>query len=247
MTLLSLENLSVSLGGRTIVEDVSITVGTGEVVGLIGPNGAGKTTLLRAAQGLVPFKGTSSLAALGPKARARHAAFLPQEREIAWPVEVARLVLLGRLPHGEGGPEDILARDAAITALGLEALRHRAATELSGGEKARVLLARVVAQSTPLVLADEPCASLDPAHQIAVMRVFAQMANTGHGVLATLHDLSLAARHCTRLILMNDGRVAAEGEPRNVLTEARLAQVFGIRGTFEESVEGPILKVFDTI
>lgn len=247
MTLLTLDRLSVQLGGRDILHEVSLEIDAGEVVGLIGPNGAGKTTVLRAAQGLLQHGGESSLSTLAPRARARHAAFLPQEREIAWPVEVERLVLLGRLPYGEGAEADVEACISAIATLGLESLRHRAATELSGGEKARVLLARVVAQETPLILADEPCASLDPAQQIAVMRVFQGLADKGRGVLVTLHDLSLAARFCNRLILMSEGRIVAAGTPEKVLTTERLASVFGIRARLDESGDGPTLTVFDTI
>ena len=247
MTLMTLDALSVRLSGRAIVSEVSLGVEAGEVVGLIGPNGAGKTTLLRAAQGLLPHEGESSLAALPPGPRARHAAFLPQEREIAWPVEVERLILLGRLPHGGGGPADLAARDRAIAALGLDAFRHRPATELSGGEKARVLLARVIAQETPLILADEPCASLDPAHQIGVMRAFRDLAAEGRGILVTLHDLALAARFCSRLVMMDEGRVVATGAPAEVLTEDRLARVFGIRARLDTSGESPVLTVMDTI
>ncbi|TNF58548.1 MAG: ABC transporter ATP-binding protein, partial [Rhodobacteraceae bacterium] len=155
MTLLTLEALTVRRGECPVVDHVTATIGEGECVGLIGPNGAGKTTLLRAALGLMPHQGRSSLAALSPLARARHAAWMPQSREIAWPVSVETLIALGRIPHLPRGARlrdaDQAAVDAAIARMGLGGLRARTATELSGGEQARVLIARALAQETPLL------------------------------------------------------------------------------------------------
>ena len=202
MTLLNLSNLTVRRGECPVVDGVSLTVGAGEFVGLLGPNGAGKTTLLRAALGLLPHDGVSNLSSLSPAARARTAAFLPQGREIAWPVAVADLVALA------GRGED--ATNRAIARMGLEAYRTRSATALSGGEQARVLIARALAQDTPLLLADEPVAGLDPEAQIRTCKVFQDLAAEGRGVVASLHDLGLAARHCTRLVLMARGRLVAQ-------------------------------------
>lgn len=239
MTLLTLRDLTVWRGTCPVVDHVSLTVAEGEFVGLIGPNGAGKTTLLRGALGLLPSTGHSSLVALAPRARARATAFLPQGREIAWPVTVETVVALGRGPHlGQGGE----AVDRALARMGLEQHRHRKATELSGGEQARVLIARALAQEAPLLLADEPVAGLDPEAQLRTMEVFCDLAAEGHGVVASIHDLGLAARACTRLVLLHRGQVMADGPPRDVLSERNLAEVFGVRGFHAETPDGPVFQ-----
>lgn len=239
MSLLSLDGLTVRRGHCPVVDHVTLTIGPGEVVGLIGPNGAGKTSLLRGALGLLPHEGRSSLAALAPAARARAAAFLPQGREIAWPVTVETLVALGRAAQGgDGGP----AVEDALDRMGLQSYRHRSATALSGGEQARALIARVLAQDTPLVLADEPVAGLDPEAQIRTMQVFADLAAEGRSVVTSIHDLGLAARHCSRLLMLHRGRLVADGPPAAVLTDQRLAEVFGIRGFHADTADGPVFQ-----
>jgi len=244
--LLELDRLTVRRGTRLVLDGASLRVSAGEVVGLLGPNGAGKTTLLRAALGLLPHEGTSSLARLPARARARAAAFLPQGREIAWPVPVQDLVALGRAPHG--APDTTHpAVTRAIARMGLEAFRHRPATALSGGEQARVLIARTLAQEAPLVLADEPVAGLDPEAQIRTMQVFADHARAGGAVVASVHDLGLAARHCTRLVLLRAGRLVADGTAAEVLTEDNLARVFSIRGFHAETGDGPVFLPLGTI
>lgn len=251
MSLLSLTDLSVALRGRTVFRDISFSIGAGEFVGLIGPNGSGKTTLMRAALGLLPFEGHSSLAALPEAARAKHAAWMPQSREIAWPVTVESVVMLGRLPHQtamqSANSEDHERVEAALAQMELIEMRHRAATRLSGGEQARVLIARALAQDTPLLLADEPIAGLDPAHQIATMETFATQAAVGKSSLVSLHDLGLAVRHCTRLILLGDGRLVADGPPEKVLTPERLAQVFGISAWYQRTEQGPVYQPLQVI
>ena len=239
--LLEAAGLTVRLGGRDVLRAASLRVEAGECVGLIGPNGAGKTTLMRAALGLVPHGGTSSLAAMAPLARARRAAWLPQSREVAWPVSVRTLVALGRHPHPGDRGADAAAVAAAIARMSLGPLAERDATRLSGGEQARVLIARALAQETPLILADEPIAGLDPAGQIETMRLFAGLAAEGRAVVVSLHDLGLAMRRCTRLVLMHEGRVAADGAPEEVLDAERLAEVFGIRAHFARTADGPVL------
>lgn len=251
MTLLSVDRLSLTLRGRAILRDVSFGIGTGEVVGLIGPNGAGKTMLMRAALGLVGCEGHSSLAELPQADRAKAVAWLPQAREIAWPVDVESLVTLGRLPWrgtGRTRPEtDRRAVDAAIRRLDLEAFRGRTATRLSGGEQARVLIARAIAQEAPLLMADEPSAALDPAHQIAMMDTFRGLAGEGKSVLVSLHDIGLAARHCTRVLMLGESRLVADGAPGEVLTDDRLAQVFGIRAYHVDTPDGPIFQPLESI
>ena len=239
MSDLVLEHLTVRRGACPVVDDVTLTVRGGEFVGLLGPNGAGKTTLLRAALGLLPHEGRSNLAQMPAAVRARTAAFLPQGREIAWPVPVGDLVALAQ--------GSAAAQALAISRMGLDGYRMRPATALSGGEQARVLIARALAQDTPLLLADEPAAGLDPEAQIRCARVFADLAAEGRGVIASLHDLGLAARHCTRLVLMAQGRIVADGRPREVLSEVNLAQVFGVRGYHAETDMGPIFQPLDVI
>ncbi|MEE4117822.1 MAG: ABC transporter ATP-binding protein [Paracoccaceae bacterium] len=248
MTLLGLDGLTVHRGPCPVVDGVSLTIGEGELVGLIGPNGAGKTTLMRAALGLLPHLGESSLVRLSPRERARRAAWMPQMREIAWPVSVERLVTLGRLPHlgaRRATDADRAAVARALEWMDLAAFAGRPATELSGGEQARVLIARALAQEAPLLMADEPVAGLDPAHQIATMALFRRLAEAGKGALVSLHDLGLAARHCTRLVLLHKGRLVAEGPPGAVLTEGNLRDVFGVRGWFGETDHGPVFQPLD--
>ncbi|RKT35033.1 iron complex transport system ATP-binding protein [Roseovarius halotolerans] len=251
MSLLTLSNLSVTLRTRAVLRDVSLDIGEGEFVGLIGPNGAGKTTLMRAALGLLPFSGESSLTALPQHERARIAAWMPQSREIAWPISVETLVLLGRIPHlgafGDPSPEDRARVDAALDWMGLDAMRHRAASRLSGGEQARALIARALAQDTPLLMADEPIAGLDPAHQISTMRTFAQLAEAGKSALVSLHDLGMAARHCTRLVMLSEGRLVADGPPAEVLTPERLADVFAITAWYQHTDQGTVYQPLEVL
>ena len=237
MSLLSLDRLTVLRGGCPVVDGVSFEIGAGEVVGLIGPNGAGKTTLMRGALGLLAASGGSTLAALPARDRAHAAAWLPQAREIAWPVTVETLVALGRSPYLAGGRKlsdaDRAAVARALKQMGLADFARRDATALSGGEQARVLIARVLAQETPLIVADEPVAGLDPAHQFSLMRVFSSLATRGTSVLVSLHDLGLAARHCTRLVMIHRGQLVADGSPREVLTPQKLRDVFQVSGRWD--------------
>lgn len=249
MSVLELQNLTVRRGECPVVDHVSATVSAGECVGLIGPNGAGKTSLLRGAQGLLAHEGQSSLAALPRAERARQVAWMPQAREIAWPVTVETAVALGRLPRLPRGtklrPEDQDAVDAALERMGLAGFRDRIATQLSGGEQARVLIARALAQQTPLLLVDEPIAGLDPAAQIATMQVFAELAAEGHAVVVSIHDLGLAARFCTRLIMMLAGRKVADGTPDAVLTPENLSDVFGVSAYFAQTDQGTVFQPMD--
>lgn len=238
MTELALENLSVQRGDARVLDGLSLNIQPGECVGLLGPNGAGKTTLMRAALGLMPHDGQSSFAALSADRRARTVAWLPQSREIAWPVTVETLVGLGRGPHGglTSETDNQTAVNRALTQCGLGPLRHRKATDLSGGEQARVLIARALAQDTPFLFADEPTAGLDPVNQLSSMDLFAAHAAQGRSVLVSLHDLSLAARSCSRLVVLKAGRKVADGPPRQVLTEDLVGQVFKIRCRIREEL-----------
>jgi len=236
VTVLEIDGLTVSRGERKVLVDVSLLVGAGEVIGILGPNGAGKSTLLAAVLGLVPANGTINL--LGRPARSysarekgRHVAYLPQQHNAAWPMSVEAIVALGRLPHRPGfgppSPSDRAAVERAMSAIGVTDLRHRRISELSGGERARVLIARMLAQEAPLILADEPTSGLDPAHQIALLSLFRRQAADGRSVLLTLHELHLAARWCDRIFLLKEGAIAAEGAPKAALTAERIAEVYG--------------------
>ncbi|QIG47073.1 ABC transporter ATP-binding protein [Nordella sp. HKS 07] len=245
MTLLSLNRLGASLSGRLILDSVSLDVKPGEFVGLIGPNGAGKSTFLRAVMGLLPHTGEIRIdgmdgRAMKPAERARKTAYVAQDHEISWPMHVEALVALGRTPYlGRFAPlsaADQAAVDKAIRHMGIEAFLDRPASELSGGERARVLIARALAQETPVLLADEPAAGLDPAHQIAVMRLFKDLATLqGRSVIVSTHDLGLAARFCSRLILLAHGKLVADGAPEAVLTPDILRAVYGIEAHFGEA------------
>ena len=251
MSNVTLRSLTVRRGTHKVLDGVSLSLGPGELVGLIGPNGAGKTTLMRAALGLLPFEGTSSLAALPPRERARESAWLPQDRDIAWPVRVETLVALGRTPYLAAGRKlstaDRSAISAAISRMDLESLSHRTATELSGGEAARALIARVLAQDTPVVLADEPVAGLDPAHQIAAMKVFRSLAREDRTVMVSLHDLGLASRYCDRLVLLHKGQVAADGTPEEVLDDATMRAVFSVGGHWADTPDGQVFQALEKV
>ena len=252
MTLLGVDGLRVSLGGKPVLHGLSFALREGEFVGLIGPNGAGKSTLLRASLGLLPAEGDVTIggrpsSAMSAKQRAHHIAYLPQEREIGWSVSVETLVSLGRTARKSGlaglDATDRVKIHEAMARMEVESFRQRAASELSGGEKARVLIARALAQDAPLLLADEPTAGLDPAYQIALMRLFRELAAEGRSVVASLHDLGLAARWCSRLILVDRGLIVADGAPRDVLTVERLRRVYGVDAYLGEADDGGMLVV----
>ncbi|WP_108482048.1 ABC transporter ATP-binding protein [Oceaniglobus ichthyenteri] len=251
MSLLDLRDFGVTRRGRDILRNINLRVGAGELVGIVGPNGAGKTTLMRGALGLIDAVGHSSLGALSPHARGRAVAWLPQSREIAWPVDVQTLVALGRTPHLGAGQgmrvADHAAVDRAVARMDLGAFRNRTTTQLSGGEQARVLIARALAQETPLLMADEPIAGLDPAHQIATMQTFAALVREGRSILVSLHDLGLAARHCTRLIVIDRGGIAADGAPTAVLTPDLVRDTFGIRAFLKDTPEGLIFQPLEVV
>lgn len=251
MVTLRAENLSVRLGRHAAVRDVDVTLEPGALVGIIGPNGAGKSTLIRALLGLAkPQAGQVTIdgqdvARLDRQAIARAVAYLPQGQTLHWPLSVERLVALGRLPHL--GPLSRLtgADDAAIEAAMARAdvlhLKGRVATELSGGERARVLLARALAVGARALIADEPLAALDPGHQIDVMDLLREEARGGALVVTVLHDLSMAARYCDRLLLMEGGALVADGGPMDVLTPEALARVYGVTARIEQAGDGPMI------
>ncbi len=237
MSAIELREVSVTLGGSRVVESVSATVGTGEWLALIGPNGAGKTTLLRAIARLVAFTGSISLAGqpssgLGRSELSRHLAVVPQEPSTPPWMTVAEYVLLGRTPHlGALAREGVRDRELAARALArldLLGYRDRRLGTLSGGERQRVVVARALAQEAPIVLLDEPTASLDIGHQQQALELLDLLrAESGLTLVTAMHDLTLAAQYADRVLLLARGRVAAEGAPADVLTEALVAGHYG--------------------
>ena len=239
MTLLSATALNASLGSRKVLHDVSLSLEAGHLVAPVGPNGAGKTTLLRALAGLIPSDGDiriggDALASLALRERAKRFAYLPQGHMVHWPLPARDIVALGRYPHGATdparlSPKDIEAVLRAMQAVDVTEFSDRRVTELSGGERSRVALARVLAVEAPVILADEPTASLDPRHQIDVMQKLRNVADTGVLVIVVTHDLGLAARFADHVLVLSEGRLAAQGAPDAALSEAVLASVFRVR------------------
>ncbi|GKQ54981.1 ABC transporter ATP-binding protein [Bradyrhizobium sp. Ce-3] len=238
MTLLSATALNAALGSRKVLHDVSLSLEAGHLVALVGPNGAGKTTLLRALAGLIPSDGEikiggDALAKLSLRERAKRFAYLPQGHLVHWPLPARDIVALGRYPHGATDPARLSPKDMeavlrAMQAVDVTEFGDRRVTELSGGERSRVALARVLAVEAPVILADEPTASLDPRHQIDVMQKLRNVADTGVLVIVVTHDLGLAARFADHVLVLSEGRLAAQGAPAEALSEAVLASVFRV-------------------
>jgi iron complex transport system ATP-binding protein len=234
----------------TLVRGVSLQVRTGEVVGLIGPNGAGKSSLLKLLAGLrPPTQGTvsllgSDLSQLAPLPRARAIGYLEQRPVLHWPFSVYELVALARLPYADAAqPSGQQAVAKALAAVQIQSLASRQVASLSEGEKLLVNLARVLAGTPTVVLADEPTAALDPAHQHHVMTLLRAQAKQGLGLLVVMHDLTLAARYCDRLILLQHGAVIADGLPTAVLTPEKLRTVYQLDARFDHTTATLITAV----
>ncbi|MDX2236363.1 MAG: ABC transporter ATP-binding protein [Hyphomonadaceae bacterium] len=238
MAELRLDHVHVAIEGRVALRNASLRASPGELVAVLGANGAGKSTLLRAALGLAPrVSGAVWLDGEDPvrmsaQARARKAAYLPQTRAHAWPLRVRDAVALGRFAYGANiarlGANDAAAVDRALAACGLTDFAARRTDSLSGGETARVHVARALASEAPLLLADEPVAALDPRHAWLVMEAVAAFVRGGGAALVVLHDASLAARFAHRIVMMKQGRIIADGAPADVLTPALLAETYGV-------------------
>lgn len=239
-SVLEVSKATVCFGERTALIDADLRLRAGEMVGLIGPNGAGKTTLLRAAAGLqslsagrVQLEGRA-LQDWDRFEQGRRMAFMPQQRDLGWNLRARAVVELGRLPHRNSDAQrNAAAVDAAMRQCAVLNLAERPMLTLSGGERARVLLARALASEPIALLADEPTASLDPRYQIEVMERLRALADTGLGVLVVLHDLPLAAARMDRIVLMAAGRIVADDVASRALTLERVREVFGV-----EAIEG---------
>lgn len=241
----TLRGLSVRQGRKTVIEAASLSVSAGELVGVVGPNGAGKTSLLRGGLGLLPAAAGEALlsgqavAHLPPAARARLVGYLPQDRRVAWNVPARMVAALGAgdLPEAEA---DALALER-LARVGAGDLADRGVLDMSGGERARVLLARLLATRAPLLVADEPVAGLDPDAQLLTLDLLRGEVEQGSAVVVTLHDLGLAARTCDRIVVMSRGWIVADAPPREALSPAILAEVFGLDGALIETEAGPVL------
>jgi iron complex transport system ATP-binding protein len=235
---LTAQGLNVELAGRIVLKDVSLSLSPGHLVALVGPNGAGKTTLLRALAGLVPSSGAVhvggvALSSLSLGERARRFAYLPQGHIVHWPLPGRDIVALGRYPHGATDPARLTLRDTeavlrAMQATDVVEFSDRRVTELSGGERSRVALARVFAVEAPVILADEPTSSLDPRHQIDVMKSLRTAADQGTLVMVVTHDLGLAARFADTVLVLSEGRLVSQGGPTEALSEQVMSDVFRI-------------------
>jgi iron complex transport system ATP-binding protein len=234
MSVLLAESISVTRGGRSILSEVSLTAGPGDFIAVIGPNGAGKSTLLSALAGLIaPTSGEISLDGIllpriSRKGLARRRAYLPQNPVCEWPLSVERLVALGLTAHlpvlGSLSPGYDVAITQALAAHDLSDRRGQPVTTLSGGEFSRAMLARAMVGSPQLLIVDEPVTGLDPAHAFAAMARLSAWAASGRTVIASLHDLTLAARYASSILALKQGRVAGTG----VLTGALIREVFGV-------------------
>ncbi len=234
----SLRGVSCGYGSDDVLSDVDLDIPAGSFTGILGRNGAGKTTLfrlltgaLRQRHGSVLLHGTS-LRGIPPRERARRLAVVPQTEDMVFPFTVRAMVLLGRGPHvgfaGYEGDADIEAAERAMRDAGVQDFAGRKVTDLSGGEVHRVLIARALAQETPILLLDEPNAHLDLQHQVELFELLARLHAEGRTILCITHDLNLAGRYCERLLLFDDGRLAADGTPESVLTPERISEHFGV-------------------
>jgi iron complex transport system ATP-binding protein len=246
--MLEAKDLGVTLGGPTILAGVSAVIEPGRVTAIVGPNGAGKSTLLTCLAALrTPDRGEvtldgAALAAMNARARAQRLGYLPQESPVHWNMTVRALVALGRYPHRNGiageSASDWLAVQQALSEVGMAAFMDRSINSLSGGERARALLARVLAGTPQWILADEPMAALDLAHRYALMTHLRDIAARGVGVVIVIHDLPLAARMADDALLLDGGRLVASGPVRTVLTPERLGPVFGVDFAYGAAADG---------
>lgn len=245
----AIRDLEVELGGTKVLRGLNLDVAAGDWLNIIGPNGAGKTTLLRACIGAVEYAGTidvDGLVATDARARAQTIAYVAQTPTIPPGIAVGDYVLLGRTPHrglfsAPGVADGQIAADV-LARLNLGAFTDRDVRSLSGGERQRVVLARALTQTTPVLLLDEPTTALDLGHQQEVLDLVEEIRRErGLTVIATLHDLTLAARYGDRVALVRDGQVATSGSAREVLTEQTIAEHFDARVRVLDDTDGPII------
>ena len=237
MKLIEAQKIHVSFDGPEVLQDVDLELRKGEVLGLIGPNGAGKSTLLKVLIGEITPKFGNVRILDGKKEQiAKQVAYLPQGQVIHWPLSVKRLVSLGRIPHlmpwEQLGSEDEKAIAQAMKDTDVAHLKDRFVDHLAGGERNLVLLARALATQPSVLLADEPVQGLDPAHGLQVMELLSRFVNHERGAIVVLHDLTLAARFCHRLVLLHQGKVLASGRPEEVLAPENLKKSYHIEAKY---------------
>jgi iron complex transport system ATP-binding protein len=242
---ISWDNVSVSYGGHHVLGPITLSVGAGEWLGLIGPNGAGKSTLIKTAIGIAPYTGSVSLG-LGVVRRGVDVAWMPQRPHLPDDMGVADYVMLGRTPHlgilGAETRNDVETVMGALERLDLRGLARRPLGTLSGGEAQRAVLARALAQQAPVLLLDEPTASLDVGHAVEVLDLIDELRHqNGLTVVTAAHDLTLAGRYADRLVLVSGGRIVAEGTPDEVLREGTLRANYGAGIRVIEDRDGPIV------
>ena len=233
---LDVQSLSVTLGDTTIVKEASFAIDRGEFVGIIGPNGSGKTTLLKALRGLYPTSGGDvlwdgkSISSLSDKEIAHHVAYMQQSVNVSFDYEAIDIVMTARYPYlkwwEQEGPEDKVIVEQAMKEVGVYHLRNRSVQSLSGGERQRVFLAKALAQQTEVLLLDEPTAALDLVYADDIFYEGRRLCDEGKTILIVVHDLELAAKYCTKLVLISDGRIVDVGTPREVLTADNLKAAF---------------------
>lgn len=244
MAELRIESMSVSAGGAILVKPLNFCAGAREMIAIIGPNGAGKSSLLRAIIGLGErvsgsvFIDGQPVSTMGSLRRARVLSYLPQSLPLAWPIRVTDAVALGRYPHGQSREGDA-AVERAMRDCGLLTLADRSTDSLSGGELARVHVARTFACGAPILLVDEPIAALDPQHALAVMHLLRRRADDGGTVLVVMHDLGLAARFCNRILGMRDGQMLFDETPKAAITPEHVAALFDVEASVDDSAGWP--------
>lgn len=223
--MIAARGLAVTRGGTAVLHGIDLDIAAGECVVLAGPNGAGKSTLLRALAGLLPYAG----AVTRPEPRAEKVAYLPQGAASAWDLTLRQVAALGRVPHGGADPGGAVGR--ALEDCGLAGLADRPISTVSGGEARRAMLARALATESQVLLLDEPLADLDPAHGFAVLALLRRVAVAGRAVIAVLHAPELAAPFATRLLVLHQGYLVADGTPAATLPHAARAYGVGFGAT----------------
>ncbi len=255
--MIKIEALKASRDGRKILHGLSLGLASGQLTAVVGPNGAGKSTLLRAlcgvgqeVSGCITVDGRP-IESFTQTELSKKVAYLPQDHHVSWPISVRRVVALGRSPY-----QSTLARlskdDEAHVAEAMQAmtvthLAERAATALSGGELARVLVARLLAQNTPILIADEPAAGLDPAHALSLFEHFRHIAEAGRLVVVAMHDLSFALRYCDQVLLLKNGHAVAFGPARDVLTRSHVEAAYGVTASIGEVDGVPVVLPLKTL
>lgn len=234
---IEVSGLSFSINQTDIIKDINLTVEKGEFIGVIGPNGSGKTTLLKCINGILKPSGDVTINRhnkkdLSTKKMAREISFMHQNTTITFPFSTLDVVLMGRYPHirkfANESKKDYKIAEKCMEYTDTLSLKNKLITQISGGEKQRVLFAKVLAQETDILMLDEPTANLDITHQEQIFKYSRELCDGGKTVIAAVHDLKIAARYCSKLVLLNEGKIIAKGQPNEVLTSDNLSRAYGV-------------------